>query len=254
MASAATTPVRVVCYARALGYPPSPSHACERSVHHPVSKFAGHPSRALSLSQHMHVRSPTCPHAVTSVGLALLCPRPPALPLTPLGRPRPRHPRFPCVMRGGTLSKTTTTASAGSAGHNQHEDDRCGVEHPTEPSEDPADMPGNDERGADMPSGPPDMPEGTGERGGNQRVEEVTEAVKSGESGEGERATDEAGNAERRPEKPLEPPDMPQVNPQTSQACRSSQGARPPSNWTEASQVQRSTRRTTGPEARRDVH
>ena len=81
---------------------------------------------------------------------------------------------------------------------------------PVRPSEDPADATGDAERRPDAPTEPPDKPDGTGRREGEQSVEEV-EAEVSRASVEGTEVAGDDGDEERRLGKPDEPPDTPQV-------------------------------------------
>ena len=78
--------------------------------------------------------------------------------------------------------------------------------NPHRPSKDPVDTPGDDERRPDRPTEPPDMAEGTGERGGEWRATERVEAVVSRMSRGHTLGAGGSGGEEHRPQRPDEPP------------------------------------------------
>jgi hypothetical protein len=87
-----------------------------------------------------------------------------------------------------------------------HPDKDAATTNPTRPSIDPADTMGDNEHRPDVPTEPPDQPEGTREQRSEPRVE--TREVRSLRvSTEGAETTGDDGDDERRLAVPDEPPD-----------------------------------------------
>ena len=100
--------------------------------------------------------------------------------------------------------ESVTSASALSA-LRDHPDEDAGMKNPIRPSRDLADATGDDKHRSDAPTEPPDMPEGTRRRWGDERAETGVSEVSRGV----ERGPGDDGDEGRQPGMSDEPPDQP---------------------------------------------